>query len=189
MEYINKKMLQLPSKEVKVVILGESAVGKTSLLHRFCIDEFKYNLNTTLGAGFMSKTIHIGEQPIKFQIWDTAGQEKYRALLPLYYRGNGAGGQAIKMPRSPSSSTTSPASRASRTSRSGATSSSTTGPRGYVTYLSLSYAVMVLVGNKTDLGDNAIDQPDLQAFCADLNVTLSRLTSCKEGHGVQVRPT
>lgn len=72
--------------EYVVVLLGESGVGKSSLTHKFVTGYFRDDLVSTIGASFLTKTIHV-KQPTKFNIWDTAGQEKYRALAALYYRG------------------------------------------------------------------------------------------------------
>jgi len=77
-------------REVKVVLLGDTGVGKSSLVLRFVTNNFKPYSESTIGASFMSKMIMIDSQPIKFQIWDTAGQEKYHSLAPMYYRGASA---------------------------------------------------------------------------------------------------
>ncbi|CAH1780410.1 unnamed protein product [Owenia fusiformis] len=77
-------------REVKVCLLGESGVGKSSIVQRFVHDTFKPALESTIGASFMSKTLTVDEKTYKYQIWDTAGQEKYRALAPMYYRGAAA---------------------------------------------------------------------------------------------------
>ncbi|XP_064393542.1 ras-related protein Rab-22A-like [Halichondria panicea] len=73
-------------REVKVCLLGDIGVGKSSLVGRFVHGAFNPNLTTTLGASFMSKSLTVDTNTIKFQIWDTAGQERYRSLLPMYYR-------------------------------------------------------------------------------------------------------
>ena len=72
----------------KVVLLGETTVGKTSIISRFINDSFDPNCITSLGASFISKTIYVPEhkKTVKFDIWDTAGQEKYRALNTLFYK-------------------------------------------------------------------------------------------------------
>jgi len=77
-------------REVKVVLLGDTGVGKSSLVLRFVTNNFKPYSESTIGASFMSKMIMVGGLPIKFQIWDTAGQEKYHSLAPMYYRGAAA---------------------------------------------------------------------------------------------------
>ncbi|KAJ1400059.1 ras family-domain-containing protein [Ochromonadaceae sp. CCMP2298] len=78
------------AREVKVVLLGDSGVGKSSLVLRFVTNNFKPYSESTIGASFMSKMITVSGKQIKFQIWDTAGQEKYHSLAPMYYRGAAA---------------------------------------------------------------------------------------------------
>jgi len=78
------------AREVKVVLLGDTGVGKSSLVLRFVTNNFKPYSESTIGASFMSKMIMVDDTPIKYQIWDTAGQEKYHSLAPMYYRGAAA---------------------------------------------------------------------------------------------------
>lgn len=73
-------------KIIKVVLLGSSGVGKSSLLYRYVTNEWDENAQTTLGAAFMDKKITYEGIHFKFQIWDTAGQEKYAPLAQMYYR-------------------------------------------------------------------------------------------------------
>mmetsp|Transcript_14636 Transcript_14636/g.58485 ORF Transcript_14636/g.58485 Transcript_14636/m.58485 type:complete len:141 (-) Transcript_14636:695-1117(-) len=76
--------------EVKVVLLGDAGVGKSSLARRFVHRHFQPFAESTIGASFMSKTLAVDGREVKAQIWDTAGQEKYHSLAPMYYRGAGA---------------------------------------------------------------------------------------------------
>ncbi|KAK2949654.1 putative Vacuolar protein sorting-associated protein 21 [Blattamonas nauphoetae] len=71
----------------KVVILGESRVGKTSILLRFLKNQFNENLGTSIGAVFFAHTIEFDNYFVKLDIWDTAGQERYDSLAPIYYKG------------------------------------------------------------------------------------------------------
>tara|TARA_Y100000589_G_C26897823_1_gene524965 strand:+ start:91 stop:696 length:606 start_codon:yes stop_codon:yes gene_type:complete len=71
----------------KIVILGQTSVGKSSIVTRFIHDRFDEFQESTIGAAFFSKTIEKDDCSIKFDIWDTAGQERYRSLAPMYYRG------------------------------------------------------------------------------------------------------
>ncbi|KTW26581.1 GTP-binding protein ypt5 [Pneumocystis jirovecii RU7] len=72
---------------VKLVLLGESAVGKSSLVLRFVKGQFDDYRESTIGAAFLTQTLCLDETTvIKFEIWDTAGQERYRSLAPMYYR-------------------------------------------------------------------------------------------------------
>jgi Rab family protein len=70
----------------KIVLLGDSSVGKTSLVHRFINNRFDTDIPNTIGAAFITKDYTSNGAPIKFEIWDTAGQERYRSLTPMYYR-------------------------------------------------------------------------------------------------------
>eukprot|EP00262_Sarcandra_glabra_P018518 TRINITY_DN6673_c1_g1_i1.p1 TRINITY_DN6673_c1_g1~~TRINITY_DN6673_c1_g1_i1.p1 ORF type:complete len:226 (+),score=19.20 TRINITY_DN6673_c1_g1_i1:210-887(+) len=71
----------------KVVLIGDSAVGKSQLLARFARNEFSLDSKATIGVEFQTKTLVIDRKTIKAQIWDTAGQERYRAVTSAYYRG------------------------------------------------------------------------------------------------------
>ncbi|KAJ1922161.1 Ras- protein Rab-11A [Mycoemilia scoparia] len=71
----------------KVVLIGDSGVGKTNLLGRFARDEFNMESKSTIGVEFATRTIEVDGKTIKAQIWDTAGQERYRAITSAYYRG------------------------------------------------------------------------------------------------------
>lgn len=88
---------------IKIVLLGDCSVGKTSIALRFVNNEFNHYTESTIGASFLSKAIqvkipgistkdqttssNVPTKKIRLQIWDTAGQEKYHALAPMYYRG------------------------------------------------------------------------------------------------------
>ncbi|KAI0998617.1 hypothetical protein K3495_g9579 [Podosphaera aphanis] len=73
--------------QFKLVLLGESAVGKSSLVLRFVKDQFDDFRESTIGAAFLTQTISLDDTTtVKFEIWDTAGQERYKSLAPMYYR-------------------------------------------------------------------------------------------------------
>ncbi|KAK0423998.1 hypothetical protein QR680_008451 [Steinernema hermaphroditum] len=74
----------------KVLLIGDTAVGKTSLLQRFADDSFSPSLNSTIGIDFKIKTVLIGGKKVKLQIWDTAGQERFDTITTSYYRGSHA---------------------------------------------------------------------------------------------------
>jgi len=71
----------------KVVLIGDSGVGKSNLLSRFTRGEFNLESKSTIGVEFATKSIQSDSKTIKAQIWDTAGQERYRAITSAYYRG------------------------------------------------------------------------------------------------------
>ena len=72
----------------KVVLIGESGVGKTSIIARYMSNTFNPTIGSTPGANFTTKTVFLEDenQSIKFEIWDTAGQEKYRSLAKVFYK-------------------------------------------------------------------------------------------------------
>jgi small GTP-binding protein len=76
-----------PDFLLKLILVGDSGVGKTNLLSRFTEDEFHAESKSTIGVEFAAKTLRIDEKVVKAQIWDTAGQERYRAVTAAYYRG------------------------------------------------------------------------------------------------------
>lgn len=71
----------------KLVLIGDSGVGKTCLLARYRKDEFNLETKHTIGVEFATKELEIKGRMVKAQIWDTAGQERYRAITKAYYRG------------------------------------------------------------------------------------------------------
>ncbi|XP_024080092.1 ras-related protein Rab-18-B-like isoform X2 [Terrapene carolina triunguis] len=72
---------------LKLLVVGDSAVGKSSLLLRFTDDTFEPYLNPTIGVDFKVKKMVVDGNPVQLAIWDTAGQERFRTLTPSYYRG------------------------------------------------------------------------------------------------------
>ncbi|PPD99498.1 hypothetical protein GOBAR_DD03477 [Gossypium barbadense] len=72
---------------IKVVLIGDSGVGKSNLLSRFTKNEFSLESKSTIGVEFATRSITIEDKVVKAQIWDTAGQERYRAVTSAYYRG------------------------------------------------------------------------------------------------------
>lgn len=72
----------------KILIIGDSGVGKSCLLLRFANDRFEHSFLTTIGVDFNIKTIEMDNKVIKMQIWDTAGQERFQTITRSYYRGS-----------------------------------------------------------------------------------------------------
>lgn len=77
-------------KTIKVVVLGDTGVGKTTLIHQFVNGEFVADFKATIGADFSSKNMTVDGQRICIQIWDTAGQERFHAVGATFYRGTDA---------------------------------------------------------------------------------------------------
>lgn len=71
----------------KIVVIGDSAVGKSNLLSRFARDEFDQNSKATIGVEFQTQVVQVDGKEVKAQVWDTAGQERFRAVTSAYYRG------------------------------------------------------------------------------------------------------
>ena len=78
------------SKTIKVMILGDSGVGKSSILERYVNRSFTGTYKVTLGSNFFTVEREVNNKRVLLQLWDTAGQEKYRSLSVLYYRGSDA---------------------------------------------------------------------------------------------------
>lgn len=72
---------------IKVIIIGDSAVGKTNMLLRTCDNKFVPNHLSTIGVDFKMKLIDIDNKKLKMQLWDTAGQERYKTINNIYYKG------------------------------------------------------------------------------------------------------
>lgn len=76
-------------RTVKVVLIGDSGVGKSCICNRFITGHFN-SVEATIGAAFFTQTMETDNSTVKFQVWDTAGQERYRSLVSMYYRGTKA---------------------------------------------------------------------------------------------------
>jgi len=81
MSGLRKKVL------LKVIILGDSGVGKTSLMNQYVNQKFNKQYKATIGADFLTKEITIDDKAVTLQIWDTAGQERFQSLGTAFYRG------------------------------------------------------------------------------------------------------
>jgi len=77
--------------DAKIVVLGNSGVGKTSLLHRYVQNSYHpERTQATTSAFFAAKRVYVDNQKVRLQLWDTAGQERFRSMAPIYYRGANA---------------------------------------------------------------------------------------------------
>jgi len=75
---------------LKVIVIGDSCVGKSSLMRRVTDNTFNNEFSSTIGVDFKSISININDYNIKLQVWDTAGQEKFKNIIPIYFRGSAA---------------------------------------------------------------------------------------------------
>ncbi|XP_061679317.1 EF-hand calcium-binding domain-containing protein 4B [Syngnathoides biaculeatus] len=82
----DESCLSLPDCLFKIVLVGNSNVGKTSLLRRFCDDCFNHDTSATVGIDYSVKTIMVDNSQVALQVWDTAGQERYRSITNQFFR-------------------------------------------------------------------------------------------------------
>ena len=80
----------LPVVSHKLVLLGNTSVGKSCLVVRYCRGDFYDYQEPTIGAAFLTQAVNLPDCVVRFELWDTAGQERYRSLAPMYYRGASA---------------------------------------------------------------------------------------------------
>ena len=154
------------AREAKVVLLGDTGVGKSSLVLRFVNNNFRPYSEATIGASFMSKMIKVDGSLIKFQIWDTAGQEKYHSLAPMYYRNAAAAIIVYDITRKDTF----------RTLKSWVEELKNRGPQDIA---------ICIAGNKCDLEDErSIPKSKAQEYCAQ-NGFLFVETSAKDDVNVQ----
>ena len=83
--------MQNIERTFKVVIFGDAGTGKTTLTHRFLTNLFVHDVGSTIGVDFQLKMIESEGQNVKLQIWDFAGEERFRFLLPSYVKGASGG--------------------------------------------------------------------------------------------------
>ena len=82
----SSRMAVNPVAKYKIVLLGNLAVGKTSIINQFMYGTFDHMHQPTIGIDFLSQTMYLDDRTIRLQLWDTAGQERFRALIPSYIR-------------------------------------------------------------------------------------------------------
>jgi Ras-related protein Rab-11A len=82
---INQNSNELYDFVGKLVVIGESSVGKSNILSRYCKNEFNKEIKMTIGVEFFTKIVSIQGKSIKFQIWDTAGQERYKSITNSFF--------------------------------------------------------------------------------------------------------
>ncbi|ORX61662.1 ras-domain-containing protein [Hesseltinella vesiculosa] len=154
-----------PLKKFKMVFLGEQSVGKTSLITRFMYDTFDNTYQATIGIDFLSKTMYLSDRTVRLQLWDTAGQERFRSLIPSYIRDSSVAVVVYDISNRESFNSISKWIDDVRAERG-------------------SEAIVVLVGNKTDLEKREVTSEEGEKRAKDLNVMFFE-TSAKAGHNVK----
>lgn len=159
-------MAAASSKKYKLVLLGESGVGKSSLVQRLIKDTFSAQLNSTVGASFFRFACTVSDDVVvHFDIWDTAGQERFKSLASMYYRGAAAAFVVYEI-----------------TSRE-------TYERAKVwateLHVNSPETIVMLVGNKGDLEtDRRVEAEEAANYAAELGA-MFREASARSGAGVQ----
>ncbi|XP_030746437.1 ras-related protein Rab-18-B [Sitophilus oryzae] len=151
---------------LKILIIGESGVGKSSLLLRFTEDNFDPEQTLTIGVDFKTKKLTVDGNAVKLAIWDTAGQERFRTLTPSYYRD--AQGAILVFDISSYSTF----------------AKLETWLNELDTYSTKKNIVKMIVGNKIDMENREVTREQAMAF-ARRHQTLYIEASAKTKHGVQ----
>ncbi len=156
--------------EIKIVLLGDTAVGKSSLVQRFCADKYKDKYKITIGGAYLQKEVKLKNGDIlKLHIWDTGGEEKFRSLANLYYKDSVAAILVYDVSNKDS--------------------------LGSLDYWvkelkenvdNTNYIISV-AGNKSDLSNEMkkLSYSDGKNFCKEKNISVFYETSAKSGAGVK----
>ena len=153
---------------LKIIVLGESGVGKTSLLVRYVENTFTIATKSTIGADFLSKEIEVQGKPVTLQIWDTAGQERFQGLGTSFFRGADGVIFVFDVTRQSTFDELGPWMKSFliQTNQEGNTS-----------------FPMLVLANKVDLDDRVVTKKDCEKYCDQLNIPFFE-TSAKEAINV-----
>jgi small GTP-binding protein len=137
----------------KFILVGDSSVGKTAICKRFCQDQFDQDEPQTVAVEFDSKTVQVGDKKVKLNIWDTAGQEKFRSMTRAYFRSSAAVFLVFDV-----------------TNRISFTNIDTWLKDAHK--LTLPSSVKILIGNKTDLGDaRSVSRTEAESYAEKNGLT------------------
>ena len=151
---------------IKLLLIGDSGVGKSCLLLRFAENSFTTSFITTIGIDFKIKKMRIRDANVKLQIWDTAGQERFRTITSAYYRG--AMGIVLVYDVTDANSFKNIRNWMKNIEQHASTS-----------------VVKGLVGNKSDVSERVISKEQGEALAREYGIPLFRETSAKTGQGVE----
>jgi small GTP-binding protein len=159
-------MLSLQTRLFRVITIGDTSVGKTSIISQLVHNRFSPDQQSTVGAMFVLHVEIVREQRIEMQVWDTAGQERFRALGPIYYRNAAAAIAVFDLTNQTSFQ------------RLDDWIGAFLGTAG-------DQALVCVVGNKADLpGDFAVEEERVQQWAEEHHYLYGK-TSAKTGEGVQ----
>ena len=162
---MNPKKAKSTRPLFRVVTIGDSSVGKTSLINALTHNGFDINEPSTIGANFVLHVQEIDGVRVEMQIWDTAGQERFRSLGPIYYRNSAAALVVFDVTR-------------------GVSFSNLTSWINAFTEIAGSKAVIAVIGNQSDLADEReIDPETASAWSRDRGY-LYFSTSARTGDGI-----
>ena len=156
--------------EIKIVLLGDPAVGKSSLVQRFCQDKFEENYKLTIGGAYLQKEVKLKNgDTLKLHIWDTGGQEKFRSMASLYYKDAVAALLVYDV------------------SNSETLESLDYWVKELTENVDNSNFIISVAGNKNDLPNEkrVLTLNDGKKFCKDKNISVFSETSAKTGIGVK----
>ena len=156
--------------EIKIVLLGDPAVGKSSLVQRFCSDKFEDKYKITIGGAYLQKEVNLKNGDIlKLHIWDTGGQEKFRSMASLYYKDAVAAILVFDLSNKES------------------LDSLNYWVKELNENVDNTNFVISLAGNKSDLPNEMkqVSYNDGKNFCKDTDITIFYETSAKTGTGVK----
>jgi small GTP-binding protein len=158
------------SVDLKIVVLGSAYVGKTSIINRYCRDTFVPDVRPTVGAGFFTHSLTIDKTEVSMMIWDTAGEERFRSVTPSLL--HGAQGLVLVFDLT--------------------TQTSFSDIDIYIDLFLDNVRVdpnasvpVLLVGNKCDLEDRAVDQEDIDKWTHRNRVPLYHPVSAMTGENVE----
>ncbi|KAH0785320.1 small GTP-binding protein [Histomonas meleagridis] len=158
------------TKDFKVVLLGPYHVGKTSIIERYCNNVFIAKTKQTVGAGFFTKTLTIDSSEVTLMIWDTAGDERFKAITPSLLHGANCMMLVFDL----------------------SSSQSFTGVEDYLNLFLNSYSPtnnempVILVGNKMDLPQDQIEVPQesIDSWLSDHHVEMYQAVSALSGQNI-----
>ena len=157
----------MSTESFKVVLVGESGVGKTSIITQFMEQTFQDDQQSTTGGTYSTKSVICdGKKELKFEIWDTAGQERYRALTKMFYKDAGAAVMVYDISRAESFE---------ELKNYWATQIKESSPQGII---------LVIVGNKSDLFEQEkVDEGEARKLAEELGAIYLRV-SAKNDAGI-----